>query len=162
LDALSGVISRQVVSLDGLLAVRAITKHRQAPSGLTYIGSWIIPRAKFSYVIKIQCREHGATGLREAIVGNQALQNGDITLTDNGNMTGWVLNPDAVCAEPWMHTNLSERASFDADFPDHPLSRLRRFMQTLELSVRIEGFVKRAAPFTGPRAKQVFWKRLFG
>jgi hypothetical protein len=162
LDAMSGVISREVITLDGLLSVRAITKHRQTPSGLTYIGSWIIPRANFSYVIKIQCQEHGTTGLREAVVGNRALQDGAITLNDNGDMIGWLLNPHVATSEPWWHTNLSEGAMFDAEFPDHPLSRLRRSMRTLEPSVRIERFVKSAPPFTGPRVKQGFWKRLLG
>jgi hypothetical protein len=161
-DDNNGVILREIVELDGLLAVKTITKHRQTPSGMTYVGSWIIPRAAFSYVIKLQCREYGMTGFREAVTGASALKSGRVTLNDNGETSGWATNPAKVFAEPWMYTNIAEEEVLDNEFPDHPLSRVRRFMGIIEPSIRVEDFVKRAPPFTGSKTKQnskPWWQR---
>ncbi|NJK44074.1 MAG: hypothetical protein HC933_07095 [Pleurocapsa sp. SU_196_0] len=161
-DSATGVISRTVVEVDDVLGVKAITKRRQTSGDLMYIGSWIIPRDRFSFVIKIQCSELGMTGLREALVAEKALQDGSVTLGENGDMTGWFLDGNASVAASGMPPNIAEDEALDAEFPDHPLSRVRRHMRTLEPSIRVEDFVKRAAPFSGPRVKNGFWKRLLG
>jgi hypothetical protein len=161
-DAENGVILREVVELDGLLTVKAITKHRQTPTGMTYVGSWIIPRAKFSYVIKLQCEESGITGLREAVTINAALADGRIDLSANGGLSHWTADSSAEATEVWKRPNLAESEALDADFPDHPLSRVRRFMGIIEPSIRIEDFVKRAPPFTSAKTKnnsKPWWHR---
>lgn len=157
----NGVISRSVVAVDGLLAVRAITKHRQIPAGLMYVGSWIIPRQWFSYVIKIQCREHTLAGSREAVVGDRALADNRVSLEGNGTMSGWITNSLASFSELWMYNNISEEEALDAEFPEHPLSRLRKHMRLLEPSIRLSDFVKRAPAFTNPQAKPAWWTRFF-
>src|SRR5262245_17009313 len=46
-------------------AIRLLMKAPQPPSGFFYQGVLTLPFRDFSYVVKIQCREHGTTGTRE-------------------------------------------------------------------------------------------------
>jgi hypothetical protein len=104
-----------------------ILKISRKPHGMTYIGSLTIPFAEFSYVLKMQCEERGITGVRETALLLKAQQEGTVTRAADGKLTGeW--NPD------------DER--YDATFPDHPVSRLRRdfipIMRTLQIQEGIK------------------------
>lgn len=43
--------------------------------------------------------------------------------------------------------NLGERHEYDARFPDHPLSKVRRTMAQIALTLRLSDDAKAAAPF---------------
>jgi hypothetical protein len=161
-DGNSGRILLDVVELDGLQAMKSIVKVRQNPTGMTYVGSYIVPRQEFSYVLKIQCREEGTTGIREAIVFERMFASGQVNIQPDKSVGGWVRNPEKVVAETWMSLNAAEDTRFDIEFPEHPLSRLRQYMQHLEPSIRIADFVKQAPQFTGSQTKtKKPWWQLF-
>jgi hypothetical protein len=158
----SEALLRTVVELDEVLVVKSIVKQRQSPSGMMYIGSYLVPREAFSYVLKIQCTERGQTGIREAEIGKRALLSGQVAPSSDGSIIGWAINPDRIVAEPSMAVNIAEDESLDAEFPDHPLSRVRRKLQQIEPTIRIADFVKQAAPFTGSSVKAApkpWWQR---
>ena len=117
-------------------AVCLIIKIPQQPSGLTYVGSITIPFIDYSYVLKVQCPEHGPTGLREAALLDQALDQGTATLDDSGRITGtW--NPDDE--------------KHDHNFPDHPLSRARRVLNQIANSCVMDAEAKNRDQFPLPR-----------
>jgi len=107
----------------GLPAVRTIVKFPQQPSGMTYVGSLTIPRRDFSFVIQAVCEEHGMTGMREAML---AARDG---ISDSIEFD----NP-----------------KYDADFPDHPVSRTREWLDQLETSVTVDDAVRQSVPFPLP------------
>jgi len=122
-------------------AVRVIFKTRQQPSGMTYVGSLTIPFREFSFVAKIQCEERGTTGVREAVLLDRRLQSGEVPSVSEGRMhlPGW--DPDAE--------------GFDAGFPDHPVSRVRRVLRHVAASLMIEPAIARLPGFPLPEVSQV-------
>lgn len=98
--------------------LRMIVRVPQQPHGMTYVGSFILPFARFSYVVKIQCEERGMTGVREAVLFAEALEAKTVTFDPESEIPiAGPLNPDS--------------ADFDDRFPQHPLSRLRRHLQEI-------------------------------
>ena len=118
-------------------ALWVITKMPQEPSGMTYVGSVTIPFKEFSFVLKVQCPEHGMTGAREAMLMDRLLREGKMEIDDDGKLGGdW--NPDAD--------------EYDAEFPTHPVSRVRRSLARVLEAVTLAPEVRAAAPFPLPSA----------
>jgi hypothetical protein len=129
------LVEISIVEQDGCSAVLSIVKVPQQPSGMTYLGSLTIPFRDFSYMLKVQCYEGSPTGLRETILLEQGLREGHIQMDDTGKITGdW--NPDD--------------AKFDSEFPDHPISRLRKWLPRLGSTIRIDSEIKRQPAFPLP------------
>ena len=161
IQAGSGLVELDVVALDGLPSIRQIVKQPQAGGGMTYVGSYTIPRRSFSYVAKIQCEERGTTGLREAAVLDQALAQGRVAVSKEEGMTGWAADPYDPDFQADILRNQAEDERYDADFPDHPLSRLRRGLKDVEVSLRLAESIKTAAafrPIPVRRAKKPWWR----
>jgi hypothetical protein len=69
------------------------------------------------------------------------------TRTEVQEVEGWTQDPyDPTFRAPLMR-NLSDDVQYDAQFPDHPLSRLRSVLRHLASTVSIADEVKAAAPF---------------
>jgi hypothetical protein len=114
-----------VLEVGGLPMVRTIVTVPQQPHGMTYVGSFTLPFAVFSYVVKVQCEERGTTGVREAVLLSEGLQAKTVTIDAESEILisgGW--NPDS--------------ADFDEGFPQHPLSRLRRHLQEIPRCLRLD------------------------
>jgi len=145
------IIELEVVDVNGVPSIRQIIKKPQQPTGMTYVGSFTFPFRDRSLVLKIQCEERGVTGMREAVVLDQLLGNGSVTISD-GKVEGWSADPyDASIQLPLMR-NLAEDSGYDAQFPDHPLSRARRAMTQLQTSLRLHDALRDLPPFDGPSA----------
>lgn len=118
------LVETAVVMAGALPVVQLIAKVPQHPSGLTYMGSITIPFRDFSFVLKVQCEERGMTGMREAVLLDRRLAAGERPTFRDGRMQLSSWNPDA--------------AEFDAEFPDHPVSRARRFLDGVRVSLFID------------------------
>jgi hypothetical protein len=129
-----------IADLGDFQVVRQIVKVPQKPSGMTYLGSITLPFAKFSYVIKVQCQERGMSGVREAVLLSEMLQNGSVRI-------------DRDSVEPIKGRWQPDSAEFDSRFPDHPLSRLRTHLQHLVSAVRIDGALLEHARFDLPTSE---------
>jgi len=145
------MIELDVVDVDGVSSIRQIVKKPQQPTGMTYVGSFTFPFRDRSLVLKIQCEERGMTGMREAVVLDQLLGNGSVTVND-GKVEGWSADPYDASIELPLMRNLAEDPSYDAQFPDHPLSRARRALAQLQGSLRLHDGLKGLPPFDGPSA----------
>ena len=162
-DAGGGLVELDVVTLDGLPSIRQIVKQPQPGGGMTYVGSYTIPRRSFSYVMKIQCEERGMTGVREMVVMDQALAQGRVALSKDEGMTGWTTDPYDPEFEAEVLRNQAEDERYDKDFPDHPLSRLRRGLRDVATSLSFDESIKTAADFIPchPRATGKPWWRFW-
>ena len=118
------LVECSILGIRAIRAVRQIVKVRQDPSGLTYLGSLTLPFRNFSYVLKVQCEERGVTGVREAILLDEALAAKTVEIVpDSPNPIRGDWNPD------------SER--HDARFPDHPVSRVRKHLRSLAAACQV-------------------------
>lgn len=131
-----GLLSVNVVRIQGLLGTRTIFKFPQQPSGNAYVASLTFPFRDFSFVIKLQCPENPPTGSREAIVFDQLLNSGEVSISkENGTPIGWAKDPYEPNLVSGNQMNLSEEIKYDEQFPDHPLSRARSFLTRVANSI---------------------------
>jgi hypothetical protein len=133
------VVEIAIEELARIPAVRTIIKVPQQPSGMTYLGSFIVPFRECSYVLKIQCEEHGVTGMREATLLGKGLASEDLTVDEDGGIGGHWAPDDAI---------------HDDDFPDHPLSRCRRALGTLASSLSVAHELRQLPVFALPVAQR--------
>ena len=159
-NAGGAMLQLDVVRVAGVQAVRLCLKVPQPESGMTYIASLTFPFEHFSFVVKAQCAETGITGMRDTVVFAKLGMSAD----RSGKVVGWDQDPyDATHMAPLLR-NRSDDVEWDAMFPGHPLSRARRYMDSLSASITLTDDVRSAAPFTGPpaqvaevRAKRWWW-----
>jgi len=144
----AALIDVEAVKLDGCDGLRTIVKMPQAPHGMTYIGGLTLPFRDCSWVLKAQCEERGTTGMREMIVLDKRID--DVKLP---SLEGWQSDPyDSGMRAP-LQRNLSEAEEYDPEFPDHPLSRLRRLLPCLSDTLHVVDEVRALPPFRGPQAR---------
>lgn len=126
------VVEVDLMFIDGVRSVWSVFKVPQQPHGLTYLASITIPFSSLSFVLKMQCQEHGPTGLREAAIFMKAQEEGRVTISPDSDIVGdW--NPDD--------------AAYDDQFPEHPVSRARREFARLRSTLRIADQVRKQKPF---------------
>lgn len=149
-EANMGIVSVDHVSLGTMFAIQTIFKVPQQPHGMNYIGSYILPNATFSYVIEVRAAEHGTTGLRDSLVLNEFLSDILEMSTDGPILRGWFQDPYNPTYTEGILRNKSEDAKYDDQFPDHPLSRVRRYLANIAQGIMIDEVVKNAPLFRGP------------
>ncbi|MFI2371317.1 hypothetical protein [Streptomyces sp. NPDC018833] len=127
-EAGGGLIEASVKTLGALPALRQILKLPLPgqPSGQAFIGSFTIPRADCSTVVKIQAAERGTTGMREAMV-----------MAEVGPADYFRPHPYAPEVQGGLPFHAADHAQWDARFPDHPLSRVRRGLAALAEGVEV-------------------------
>ena len=140
-EAGGAIIEVSKLKIDSYTVLKTIFKFKLSPSGVVYIGSYTIPFEKCSYVIKIQCPEIGTTGVRDSTVFELALKKGLVEIS-NKTVKGWMKDPyDENIDLPYM-MNLSEKEEYDKMFPEHPLSRLRKYLLDVEKTISIDKKLK--------------------
>jgi hypothetical protein len=168
-----GVIEIDTPQVEGCIAVRTIFKAPQQPHGMTYLGAITLPFRDFSFVVKAQCAEHGTTGMREAIIFDAMLASGQIKPEDfaraekTGTVPGWMQDPYDSTIKWSVLRNLSEDEQYDAQFPNHPLSRIRSLLHSVQSSLRLAPEVMNAPPYVfriepdgrqGRHTRRPWWK----
>ncbi|MDT9686851.1 hypothetical protein Q5762_00480 [Streptomyces sp. P9(2023)] len=139
-DAGGGLIEASVKTLGELPALRQILKLPLPgqPNGQVFIGSFTVPRAECSTVVKIQAPERGMTGMREAMVMAQV-----------GPDAFFRAHPYAPEVQGGLPFHAADHTRYDTDFPDHPLTRVRNTLAALAEGVRVTPEFATLAPFAG-------------
>ncbi len=143
-----GIVSVDVLDLAGLPGVRAIIKVPQKPAGTTYLASLTIPRRDFSFVVKVQCEELSDVGARERAIYGRFLVGP--SFDPARPLVGWEVDPYDPTRRDKIMRNESEDERYDAQFPEHPLSRARGYLSVIEPSLRVGEEVGHAPGFFGP------------
>jgi hypothetical protein len=73
-----------------------------------------------------------------------------------GDMQGWLVDPSDP-TPPHLAPNVSEDRRYDVEFPNHPLSRVRAFLDRLLKSLKLAPELKTAPHFTGPIGVRRWW-----
>jgi hypothetical protein len=65
-------------------------------------------------------------------------------------MAEWTRHPYDPALEGGLPRNGADDQEWDAHFPDHPLSRVRRTLLTVAPTIRLDAGFKALPPFAGP------------
>lgn len=141
-EEFSGYFFNQcIVTVDECPAIHFMTSN---PADRFYSGTLIIPFQEITFNLQLQCRELGITGIRETALAQ--------ILTAKGEISWEPLYPDAEVEEGEGQKMQAvgdfdpDDEKYDADFPDHPLSRLRRRFPEIVRALRVSPNVKDLIP----------------
>jgi len=145
------LIEVDVRELDGVKAVRSIVKAKQSTLGDIYVGGYTLPFYDCSIVMRIQCLENPHNlGARQAAVKKRYEGRPD-----------WEEDPYDPTYRGKPMRNQSDDERYDADFPDHPLTRVRRYLADLPKQIDIDPGIKALPPFVYDPSrvpKKPWWK----
>ncbi|ALM15642.1 hypothetical protein [Mycobacteroides abscessus] len=144
LNRRAGVVEAFVVGVDalpGLLYVVKVPK-ADAPQGLTFMASIVVPRAHSYAMVCGAFAEGPVTGTREATVLEELLAAG------GPSSQMWPPHPYAPDLEPGIPYNIADEMRWDERFPDHPLTRLRRWVAGVTPTIRVAHKFAALPPFS--------------
>jgi len=138
-------VTADILGMNGMRVIKTIIKMKNppqvAPTGLAYLGSWVIPLADFSYTIKVQCAETGKAGQREAALFDQManyrewmMQRGLPAVGDDIYQLGVYVSP-------------ADEERYDSMFVDHPLSRCRAMLRHIYDNSKFDVSIRRARAY---------------
>jgi hypothetical protein len=133
----SGLIEATVVTGANGPAVMFIYKRIELPAFIFTGMLLVAPTSRASTMWTVVARERGTTGVREALVTVQLVNEGKLDL-DNFEAS-WAHDPyDPTYRGVDRRTRryLSDAESYDEQFPEHPLSKVRRELRRL-LAVKL-------------------------
>jgi hypothetical protein len=123
-----------VAGVRSLLLVEKSVMNPETLRGRRYHGSIWIPAGAGGFIVELQAEETGMTGLREALVFDRMLASGEVERGPDGPI-GWLDEADA--APTHLRRNRSEHPSWDGEFPDHPLTRLRQALRQVAIGAEL-------------------------
>lgn len=143
-----GLMRCEVTDLQGYTAVEVLMKQPDEPKGMIYKASLVLPFRDCSFVINVQAVEPGITGLREAITLNQWMQlEAQKDKTGNELMEGYAADPYDPNFKEGTLMNYADQATFDNDFPDHPLTLVRAKIAAIKASIQLDPSLSGLVPF---------------
>jgi hypothetical protein len=142
------VEARWTMGPDLLPIARIIIKSPQECGGISYLGSLIGPFHACSWVVRVEAPEFGVTGAREAIWAAKVSKSEGISfhqlhdrLREENDRLRAQYGGSGFSRQP------SDDEEWDSMLPDHPLSRVRRYLPLLASSIVLAGKAQRLAPF---------------
>jgi hypothetical protein len=141
-----GLIQVEFSELKTHQAIRTIFKIPQKPSGMIYLASLTIPFSNCSYVIKIQAPENGVTGMRDTVVANKLIKNGEVSIGKDG-YENWSSDPYDSNYDKGTLMNKSEDPMYDVDFENHPLSKARKMLSQIETDIEFKAEIEKLRSF---------------
>lgn len=115
-----------------------IYKRLKAPAYI-FTGMLLVPDEEVRGVWTVVCGERGTTGIREAVVTSHLMSTGQLTIEEYKR--AWAQDPYDPTYAGVDGSNLrfqSDAERYDLQFPEHPLSRVRRVLAALPTSVWLE------------------------
>jgi hypothetical protein len=128
------------VEILGNKSVKTIGKKIEQGKPALYIGSLAIPLIDQSFVFSLLSQEVGVTGIRDSAILSKLISQGQQELEpdpETGELTipGWAQDPYFQDYEGPCLCNLSESRVYDSEFPDHPLSKVRKRIDELVIDL---------------------------
>lgn len=141
-----GIIEVDLLSIHDIPSVKTIFKIPQKENGMIYIASITIPFEDCSFVAKIQSNEIGMAGIRESIILERLLKNGEVSI-EKENIENWFADPYRSDFKEGTPMNLSEHEKYDPEFPKHSLTIARALIDTMMKETSFNPEIKTLLPF---------------
>jgi hypothetical protein len=140
-----GLVEAFVVTLGGAPAVLQVVKVPLPDRpGQAFIASITVPKATASAVLKLIAVEGPTTGAREAMVLSD-------TIAETGGPDAFYSpHPYAPQTQPKLPWHRADDPRLDERFPDHPLSRARRWLRHTLATARLTPEFAALPPFGSP------------
>lgn len=150
-DMANALIEFQVCRIAGLEAMRLTNKMWNSPGvadlSKVYSGALIFPFAAGCYFLKTAAREEGTTGVRESMVTLLLHKQGKLKLPAASSPADTTSDLASAIKKSPLLVSPADAAEYDADFPDHPLSRVRHALQHIEQSIKVAPVLINAQPY---------------
>ena len=140
------ILSLDLLQVKGLSISKLVVKTWQPAGGWGYLGILSLPYRDFSFSIRMQTLERAGDEAREHHAWNW-LHDSQPAETDC--LPLWFGREEAPHNIHAALPNLADNERWDADFPEHPLSRLRTEFSRLIPTLSISRDVKNSAPHRG-------------
>lgn len=141
-----GLIEVEKETLKGVSVIKTVFKVPQDPEGTTYLGSWTLPFKKCSFVIKVQAAEIDGLGDREKIIAARLLLEDEIRQKGD-TYEDWASDPYKKEYEEGTLMNRSEEAEFDKEFPEHPLTQVRKVLDLIGKGIEFDDVISQLKPY---------------
>ena len=137
------LIEAHAITVDAQPALLRLEKFPLADqaTGLGFTAGIVVPKAGCSAILKIMCPETGRSGVREAAVVPKV-----------GFTNMFPPHPYAPEIKGKLPYNVADDARWDPQFPDHPLTRARRWITHVSRTARIDPRFAALPEYTGPAA----------
>jgi tetratricopeptide (TPR) repeat protein len=138
-----GIVSVDVVRAGGLAAVQVVSKFLDPPA-YVYEGTLVAPLLNARLTVTLRARERGTTGTREAATVAHLLHLGLLRIPGGPpgsgprRMDDLLLDPYDPAQDGSALCSLSGDDRLDELFPDHPLSKVRRWLPTVAETLAID------------------------
>jgi hypothetical protein len=136
------LISCDVVSIGGMAMVRTVSKYRTGRgAAMAYAASLTAPLASVVIELLISGSEDQFTGIREALIISELSQTAGASerrqLAQNVIPIEWKFERYEPGTQGDLAYLLSDDGKYDARFPEHPLSRVRRWLRRQERAFEV-------------------------
>ena len=134
-----GIVHADFVDRGGVRAASLIFKHERLPA-YSYTGMFIIPRGDHHLVVTVESVERGTTGMRDAMVTMQLLQQGTLDPMKkdaNGRVEGWFRDPYEPAYNASALHSVADDERYDSILPSHPLSKVRETLRMVQNSFEL-------------------------
>jgi hypothetical protein len=136
------LIACDMIEFDGVSVIRTLAKYRPATgSAMTYVGALTVPVASHVIELSIRASERRITGVREALVVAAMSQTAGISereqLARKVMPVEWKFERYHPGSRGDVAYLVSDDEKYDAEYPDHPLSRVRRSLRRIERTFRV-------------------------
>ncbi|WP_406009975.1 hypothetical protein OG440_30545 [Streptomyces sp. NBC_00637] len=139
-----GLIEAAPGSVDGVPAVRQLVKMPLGSRpGQAFLGSWTVPRAGSSTVVKVQAAGGATTGMREAVI-----------MAEVGPAAYFRPHPHTEGQPGGLPSHVGDDERWDARFPEHPLTLVRAALHRITPTITFDDRFKALPSFGGPAAPQ--------
>ena len=135
------LIEAHAITVDSQPALLRLEKFPLADqaSGLGFTAGIVVPKAGCSAILKIMCPETGRSGVREAAVVPKV-----------GFTNMFPPHPYAPGIKGKLPYNVADDARWDPQFPDHPLTRARRWITHISRTARVDPRFAALPAYAGP------------
>jgi hypothetical protein len=129
----STLLTFAVKDYGGLPCMETVSEKPQKPHGVVCKASITVPRKYFYFFVSFYAAEQGITGMRDAII-----------FSKHSEEVGW----EAAKGTGSRAESESNKEKYDAEFPDHPLSRVRRSLKLLATTIDFDDAVRQSEPYS--------------
>mgnify|MGYP001154515238 CR=1 FL=1 len=142
-----GILLTEIVEIDNIRGIKNILKAPQA-LGMRYMGAYLFPFKNCSFGVKFITEEFEQIGLRESLIAAEFFDGMDIPVNQTEKLEeGWYKDPYQSTFKKGTPMSIAERAEYDTRFPEHPLTKLRTWMEELEQNLTFDEKVHKLKPF---------------